>query len=77
MSYIKRMKTLLKFRRSVRHDSPHKTFISKTKFLLKGSRICLPRTSLREKIIRDLYGGGLAEYFGRDKIVVSLAERYY
>ena len=56
---------------------PAQDFYILDRFLLKRSQLYVLRTSLREKIIRDLHGGELAGHFERDKSMTSLEERYY
>jgi hypothetical protein len=45
--------------------------------LFKGNQLCIPKCSMRENLLKEKHSGGLARYFGHDKMFSKLNESYY
>jgi hypothetical protein len=45
--------------------------------LFKGNQLCIPKSSMRENLLKKNHSGGLAGQFGHDKTFVQLNSLYY
>ena len=52
-------------------------FVLTQGFLFKNNRLCVPRTSLRELLIKEIHSGKLAGHLGQDKTYHTAESRYY
>ncbi|XP_071708866.1 uncharacterized protein [Rutidosis leptorrhynchoides] len=52
-------------------------YVEQDGFLFKGSRLCIPKDSIRELLIREVHGGVLASHFGINKTLDILSEHFY
>ena len=43
----------------------------------KGSNLCIPRSSMRDNLIKEKHSGGMAGHFGQDKTIAILREHYF
>ena len=52
-------------------------FMIQDNMLFKGSKLCIPKTSMRENLIKEKHSGGLAIHFDRDKTIALVNKNYY
>jgi len=49
---------------------PKGDFLIQDGFLLKGPRLCIPKSGTRELIILEVHGGSLVGHFGENKTLI-------
>ena len=54
-----------------------KDYVVQDGYLFKNDQLCIPRSSPRDKLIRELHSSDLSGHFGCDKTIANLQERYY
>ena len=52
-------------------------YLIKDGMLFKGSQLCIPRSSMRENLIKEKHSGGMAGHFGQDKTIAIISEHYF
>ena len=52
-------------------------YFSQERFLFKGGRLCIPFGSVRELLVCEAHGGGLAGHFGEKRTLEALREPFY
>ena len=45
--------------------------------LFKGSQVCIPKSSMRENLIKEKHSGGMVGHFYRDKTIAIIREHYF
>jgi hypothetical protein len=60
-----------------RDRGPWLDFMLQEGLLFKGSKLCIPKCSMRENLLKEKHSGGLAGHFGNDKTYAQLSSFYY
>ncbi|KAI3515986.1 hypothetical protein L1887_14893 [Cichorium endivia] len=56
---------------------PNGEFMLEDGFLFKGNRLCVPKHAIRELLVCEAHGGGLAGHFGVTKTLEVLKEHFF
>jgi hypothetical protein len=60
-----------------RDKTPWLDYMIQEGLLFKGSKLCIPRCSMRENLLKEKHSGGLAGHFGQDKTFSQLSAFYF
>ena len=52
-------------------------FVITQGFLFKNNRLCIPRTLLRELLLKEIHAGGLVGHLGQNKTLHTAETRYF
>ena len=52
-------------------------FMIQDSILFKGNQLCIPKSLVRENLIKEKHSRGLVGHFGRDKTIALVANNYY
>uniref|UniRef100_A0A2N9IA60 Reverse transcriptase n=1 Tax=Fagus sylvatica TaxID=28930 RepID=A0A2N9IA60_FAGSY len=61
-------------------STPHSTqddYFLQNGYLFKATRLCIPRTSVRDFLVSEIHAGGLAGHFGRNKTIEEVGRQFY
>jgi hypothetical protein len=61
----------------LRDRSPWTDYMIQDGLLFRGNQLCIPNCSMRENLLKEKHGGGLAGHFGHDKTIEKLSESYF
>lgn len=59
------------------NEKPHGYFVQQDGFLFKGNKLCVPKSSIQELLVKEAHAGGIAGHFGIDKTLAVLQEHFY
>jgi hypothetical protein len=45
--------------------------------LFKGNQLCIPKSSMKENLLKEKHSGGLVGHFGHDKMFAQMKNLYY
>jgi len=61
----------------LRDRSPWMEYLFQDGLLFKGSKLCIPKCSMRDYLLKEKHSGGLVGHFGHDKTFAQLSSSYY
>jgi len=60
------------FKKVVEDPSLHESFTLQEGFLFNENKLCIPKSTIRDLIVKEAHGGALAGHFGITKILEIL-----